>query len=294
MYWVLRGVAFLFRFLPQKVAYFFGIIFGKIMQVVLAGRNDICYKNLDIVFKNQATKQYKKKIIDRMYKNLGLNIITFFRIPNITKENFRKYVSVKNEDILNKIKASKKGFIVVTAHYGCWDILPLYFAFNGFSANFITKEVRNKSVNRFWMEYRSYGGVNPIFKKNSAKKIIKIIKEGGIIGFVIDQNMNERNGVFVDFFGVKACTTDAPAKLALKFNCPVVPIFCERNGFEKFTINICSPVPLKRGRNNVETILNTTREYTKVFEKFILERPDHWIWMHKRWKTRPSGEKNFY
>ncbi len=294
MYLILRAISAFFNLIPQKIAYSLGVALGKVLELSLIKRKKICLINLDIAFKNQFSKEYKEKIISDMYKNLGKNIVGFFRIPKITKDNFRNYVEIENEEILIRAKKQGKGIIVITAHFGFWDILPLYFAFYGYGANFITKYVKNKSVNKFWMEYRSYGGVNPIYKKNSSRQIINLLKKGESVGFVIDQNMNERNGVFVDFFGVKACTTDAPAKLAIKYGSPVIPIFCIRKGNEKFLMKVEKPLTVRKFQDLEESVKYLTRECTKVLEKYIIQYPDHWIWMHKRWKTRPLKEKKIY
>ena len=149
-------------------------------------------------------------------------------------------------------------------------------------------------MNAFWMEYRTYGGVNPIFKKSSAREIISILKRNESLGFVIDQNMNSRSGVFVDFFGVKACTIDAAAKLAVRYGSPILPIFCVRGEDDSLTIRFEEPVDIIQGRTKEETIIRTTEKCSKILERYIIERPDHWIWLHKRWKTRPDGEKAIY
>jgi KDO2-lipid IV(A) lauroyltransferase len=215
-------------------------------------------------------------------------------VPLITADNFSQYVRIAGEEHLRQAKQFGRGVIVVTAHYGFWDVIPLYFAFNRLGANFITKHIRNESLNAFWMEYRRYGGVNPIFKKESAREIITVLNRNECLGFVVDQNMNERSGVFVDFFGVKACTVDAPAKLALHHDSPVLPLFCVREPDDTFTIHIEKPIPVLEGATKEETIVRTTQEYTRALERYIIEHPDHWIWMHKRWKTRPNGEAKIY
>ena len=229
-----------------------------------------------------------------MYENLGKNSMDFMRLPLINKDNFSEFVTVEGEEHIIHAKEKGKGVLGVTAHFGFWDIIPLLFAFKGYGANLITKEIRNSSVNDFWMQYRTYAGVNPIFKKNSSREIISVLKRNESLGFVIDQNMNTRNGVFVDFFSKKACTLDVVAKLARSFGSPVLPMFCIRNADDTFTIKIEKPVPIVQGKTKEETITKTTQEYSRVFERYVAKRPDHWIWMHKRWKTRPEDEEPIY
>ena len=294
MTFFLKTFAYIIKSLPRKLALVVGVCLGWMAGIIFLVRKKVCTINLDMAFENNLSSKEKWKILIAMYANLGKNLVDFLRLPQITKENFSSFVTVEGEEILDSARKKGKGVLGITAHYGFWDIIPLYFAFKGYGANFITKEIQNPSVNDFWMKYRTYGGVNPITKKSSSKEIISILKKNESLGFVIDQNMNTRNGVFVDFFGVKACTIDIVAKLAMNYGSPVLPMFCIRNPDDTFTIKIEEPVLLVEGETKKETIVKTTESYVSVLERYIRERPDHWIWMHKRWKTRPEGEGPIY
>ncbi|MCK5707563.1 MAG: lysophospholipid acyltransferase family protein [Candidatus Aureabacteria bacterium] len=282
------------RWVPRSCALIIGRFLGWLTDKLYFPRKKVCKINLDIAFGDKLTDREKKKIISKMYSNLGKNLMDFLRIPLITKENFSEFVTIKGEEHLLAAKKLGKGVLGITAHYGFWDIIPLYFAFKNFGANFITKAIRNPSLDKFWMEYRTYGGVNPIFKKNASRDIITILKNNESLGFVIDQNMNERSGVFVDFFSKKACTLDVVAKLSRNYGSPVLPMFCIRDENDLFTIEIGEPIPLEKGDTKEDIIIKSTRAYTRVLEERLKERPDHWIWLHKRWKTRPQGEEKIY
>ncbi|MBN1522190.1 MAG: lysophospholipid acyltransferase family protein [Candidatus Aureabacteria bacterium] len=290
----LKSFALLIRSLPRKLALIIGMLLGKLMGIILIHKKKICFLNMDLAFSDSLSSREKSRIIRKMYVNLGKNIVDFLRIPLISQDNFHQFVTVEGERFLVDAREKRKGVLVITAHYGFWDIIPLFFAFRGYGANLITKDIRNASLNDFWMKYRKYGGVNPIYKKNSSREMISLLKRNESLGFVIDQNMNSRSGIFVDFFGVKACTIDVVAKLSQSLECPVLPIFCIRKDDDTFIIRIEEPVLLRQGKDKQETILLTTQAYTEVLERFIIERPDHWIWMHKRWKTRPEGEESIY
>ena len=145
------------------------------------------------------------------------------------------------------------------------------------------------------MRIRTRFGNRPINKTNSARLAIKILREGGILGMLADVNTHPKEGVFVPFFGVPACTTAGAALIALRADALIFPVFCiwdkEIGRYRFIHGRLIEPV---RTGDRDRDVLETTAAYTAELERIYRQYPDQWMWIHKRWKTRPKGEKSLY
>jgi len=175
---------------------------------------------------------------------------------------------------------------VLTGHMGNWELLSLAAAMLGYPMSAIYRPLDFKPLDRFFIELRSRYGAKMYPKKNAMRPILKGLKQKELIGILLDQNTGVSAGVFVDFFGSKACTNKGLALIALGTGAPVIPLFLLRED-DIFRVEFGQEVPLIRSDDKTKDIEANTRQYNRVLESVIRRYPDQWFWVHRRWKTRP-------
>ena len=282
--WILRGISRLFRFMPLKRALAIGRGMGWIFGSVLRYHRKDALDALQRSLPGRTDADYQD-IIKRMYANLGMNMVESLRFAAGDMVQAEEMVEEENEHIVREALERGKGALMLTAHYGNWDLLSIMTPLKGFALTIISKDMKNKALNDFWMGMRQDRGLHIVPAHNSYRKCRAALKKNEMIGFILDQNMIDKEGVFVDFFGRPACTTPGLAFMAAQSQAPIVPVFIHRidgNGRHKATVYpIIEPPP----NRDADTIKKATQDYTKIIEDEICKHPEQWIWIHRRWRT---------
>lgn len=235
-------------------------------------------------------------IAKNSFKNMCRVIVELIFMPKIIKAGkIAEVITMENEEHHHFAAYKNRGGIYITAHYGVWEYL--------FHGNWLLRQpfvplhvvVRpndNPYLYKLLNMPRELLGSITVPKKHSIKALIKALKDKEYLGVLIDQNVCREEGVFVDFFGKKACATFGATLLALRTDAPVIPVFVFRNeGTDTYNIKFLPEIPLVRTGNSEEDIRLNTQNFISCVESVIRERPDDWLWVHKRWKTRPVGEE---
>ena len=230
-----------------------------------------------------------RQIVRRMYQNLGMNFVELCRLTAMTQEDLKNLVTMDGEEIVLEALKQKKGVIFLSAHLGNWDMLCSFAPRWGYPLTIITKNIKNKALNEYWMDIRQRFGLKFLPAHNSYRACLSALRKNELIGFILDQNMINTEGVFVDFFGKPACTTPGLAYMSAQSGAPVIPAFMIREGEGRHRVKIL-PVLEPPPDRKPETILRATQEYTKIIEQVIREHPEQWIWIHRRWRTVPPAE----
>jgi Kdo2-lipid IVA lauroyltransferase/acyltransferase len=184
---------------------------------------------------------------------------------------------------------------VLTGHLGAWELAPFAQGLYGHPLHFLVREVDNPRVNALVNCYRTRSGNVPIEKNESARAVLRILRDGGTVGILADQNTQPEESVFVDFFGVPASTTSGIARVALRTGAAVVPGYIYWDaGEKKYHLRFEQEVVLARSGDPERDALENTARFTQIIENAIREHPEQWVWMHKRWHTRPKGESALY
>ncbi len=228
-------------------------------------------------------------IVRSMYANLGTNAVELFRMPGMTDEFLRTHIDVEGEPLAKDAMARGKGVIILTGHIGNWDLLAAGTPRLGYPLTIITKVMKNKAANDFWMEMRMRFGMKTVPAHNSYRACLSVLRKNELLGFILDQNMIRKEGVFVDFFGKPACTTPGLAYLSAQSGAPVVPVFMIRLEHGRHLIKVLPPIEPPPDRESA-TIRDYTQRYTKIIEEMIRQYPDQWTWIHRRWRTKPPVE----
>ena len=280
------------EFLFLMIFYLFSKLFGIRVSSFTGGillwlygffssRNIIALKNLNHVYPAKNLKE-KKIIIQKMWFHFGRIIGEFPHLHKIKVKNNKSIKVIGIQNLLNPLKKNKN-CIYFSAHIGNWELSSHPLIQNGHKINFVYRAPNNKLIDRILRKLRLDYGVKLIKKgKEGAKECIKSLKNNENLGMLIDQKMND--GIPVNFFNKKAMTATAIAKLALKFQCPIVPAFCIRERGIYFRIEYLKPITYKfiKKLGTEEKIL----EYlNKIIESWVLSYPEQWIWVHDRWKS---------
>ena len=235
----------------------------------------------------EKNEQEIQSIINRMYKNLGMNQFELLRLAGGAIDETNDRITVVGKEIVDQALQRGKGVLIMSAHFGNWDFLPMFSAKKQrYPVTIISKEIKNKTINGIWMLMRKQVGVNIIPNHNSARAALRVLRRNELLGFILDQNRPRDAGIFVDFFGRPACTSPGLAILSAQTQAPVVPVFIHRTSDGNHLLQVFPMLEPPPDRET-ETIRKTTQEYTKIIEDQIRQHPEQWIWLHRRWKTRP-------
>jgi KDO2-lipid IV(A) lauroyltransferase len=243
-------------------------------------------------------RDQRRRIAHGTFENLGRILGELTQFHKYDRDRLAELVDYTLDDESREVYALQKGgqgVLITTGHLGNWEMLVLGFAALYEPISFLARPLDNPLLEAMLNKHRTRYGNNPISKKNSAMTATRILSDGGILGVLADVNVQPKFGVFVPFFGTLACTSAGPALLAIRSNALIYPTFCvwdRELGRYKF---VHGPVlkPSNSG-DRERDILETTAAYTAEIEKIIRQYPDQWMWLHKRWKTRPAGESNLY
>ena len=227
-------------------------------------------------------------IIRRMYAGLGMNVVELGRLISMKEEQLDDYILLEGEEHIKEALARGRGALVLTGHIGSWDLLCTITPRYGYPLTVITKKIKQESLNQLWLDLRERFGVKFVPAHNSYRTCLKTLRQNELIGFILDQNMIDKEGVFVDFFGRPACTSPGLAFMSAQSKAPVVPAFIQRleDGRHRVTVHPLIEPPAARDQ---ESIQQATQQYTKVLEDYIRQHPADWIWLHRRWRTQPPA-----
>jgi KDO2-lipid IV(A) lauroyltransferase len=283
----LRILTITIQSLPLFLALKAGELLGIIGYYFVPKRKRTAFDNLKHAFPEKSDKEIKH-IIKSMAKNLGRNMMEFLRLPKMTDSDMNRYIEFEGLENLDKALSQNKGAFILTAHFGNWDLVAASMAFKGYQTNLVTKYLKSELLNSLWLDFRKRVNVNIFYREGSLKNIIKHLRENEIIGFVLDQNTKREEGVFVNFFGRPACTIPSLATLSQRLEAPVIPCFSirKKGGYHKVILE--PAIPFTKKDTMEESIVYNTQVYTNVIERYIRQYPDHWIWLHRRWKTQPK------
>jgi len=250
--------------------------------------------NLRLAFPDWTDAQ-RKDATRKMVRNLGWMAVEFARFPQLTKENIEKLVILDGHKNFLEGQRRGKGVLYLTGHVGAWELSSFAHALYGYPLHYMARPLDNERLDALVNQYRCSSGNKPIFKNESARVMLKILKDSGTIGILADQNTMPEEGVFVDFFGKSACTTTGITRVALHTDAAVVPGYAYWDEtIQKYRLRFEPPVELVRTGDTERDVFENTQRFAKVIEEIIRKHPDQWVWIHKRWKTRPQGELALY
>lgn len=280
--------------LPRPAARFVGASFAAAAYALRAPLRQAAMFNLRLAFPDWTDAQ-RRRVIRGMVRQIGWMAGEFSQFPKYTRENIGRIVVVDGFENFDAARRRGKGVLFLTGHMSAWELAPFAQALYGYPLHFLVRPIGNRRVDALINAYRCGSGNRPIEKNKSARAILKVLADGGTVGVLADHNTDIEESVFVEFFGVSASTTSGLARLALHTNAAVVPGFLSWDeGRRKYRLRFEPAVELLRTTNEEADVVENTQRFSRVIEDFVRAHPGQWLWVHRRWKTRPPGEKALY
>src|SRR5579862_6435746 len=280
--------------LPRPVARLVGASFAAVAYALRPPLRRAAMFNLSLAFPDW-TEAHRKRVIRRMIQQIGWMAAEFSQFPRYTPANIEKVVVLDGFENFDAARRRGKGVLFLTGHMSAWELAPFAHALYGHPLHFLVRPVANSRADALINRYRCLSGNQPIEKNRSARAILKVLGEGGTVGILADTNTSLDEGVFVDFFGRPACTTSGIARIALRTDAAVIPGFLAWDADEKkYRLQFARSLELVRTGDEDADVRENTARFMAVIEAYIREHPDQWLWVHKRWKTRPPGESAIY
>jgi KDO2-lipid IV(A) lauroyltransferase len=280
--------------MPRSLSRFVGACTAALLLWMRPGLRHAANENLKLAFPEWTGKQ-RHAAIRGMTRQLGWMGAEFAQFPGYSQKNIDRIVLLDGFENFASAQARGKGVLFLTGHMSAWELAPFAQALFGYPLHFLARAIDNPRVDELVTRYRCLGGNLPVEKNQSARAVLKVLASGGTVGILADHNTLPAEGVFVDFFGIPACTTAGLARFALHTGAAVVPQFLHWDvALRKYRLCFEPAVELARTGDDATDIRENTQRFTRVIENQVRRYPDQWLWLHRRWKTRPPGEPPVY
>jgi KDO2-lipid IV(A) lauroyltransferase len=280
--------------LPRPLARAFAIVIARFVYLLHVRLRRVGMRNLALVFPEKSVAE-RKRILRGEFTSLGRQLAEVCRFPKYTRENVEKVVAYDGLENYERAYAQGKGVLFLTAHFGGWEISAFAHSLHGHWLHVVMRPMDNEYLDRLIQSYRTMHGNKTVAKDDFVRGLLAAMKAGETVGILMDTNMTPPQGLFVDFFGIPACTASGLARIALRTDAAVVPGFTIWDkALGKYRLRFDPALELARTGDQEADIIANTQMFTKVIENYVRKHPDQWLWVHRRWKTRPEGEPSLY
>jgi len=282
--------------LPRSTAIALGRALGRIAYWLPGKLRRTGETNLEIAFP-ELSEADRSRLLRGCFASLGRLLGEFSQLPRATPEKLRKLIEYDEVGLahLREAEKNKRGIIFLTGHLGIWEMHSFGWSALEYPLSFLVRPLDNPRIEAMIEGIRTRFGNRAIDKQSAARQSLRVLREGGTLGILSDLNTQTREGVFVPFFGKLACTTAGIATLALKTDAVVIPTCAVWDKKRKrYFFHGDPPVELIRTGDHNKDIEVNTANFAAAVERMIRLYPDQWLWIHKRWKTRPPGEPELY
>ena len=282
--------------LPRPVAIALGLAVGRLGYLLPGNLRRTGKRNLEIAFPEMPEAE-RSRLLRGCFASLGRLLGEFSQLPRATPESLRRIIEYDEVGLrhLREAERNKRGVIFLTGHLGVWELHSLGWSALEYPLSFLVRPLDNPRIEAMIEAVRTRFGNRAIDKQSAARQSLRVLREGGTLGILSDLNTQTREGVFVPFFGKLACTTAGIATLALKTDAVVIPTCAVWNKERKrYFFHGDPPVELVRTGDHAKDIEVNTANFAAAVERMVRLYPEQWLWIHKRWKTRPPGEPDVY
>lgn len=280
---LLLVLSLFFRCLPRRVADGFGVALGWMWYYLVPVRRAVARANLRAALDDLSSTELRR-LVRATFIQTSRCAVEFLRLPGLDRRRSEALVEHEGLEHLERARALGRGVIVATAHFGNFDLMAGVEALRGVPLHVVTRTQHVASINRFWMRVRAQTGLRFVPDRNAAFRIRRLLRDNQVVALAIDQHMPPSRGIPVPFFGRPASTTHAPALLSLTTGAPILPVSIERLPAGRHRVLIEPPLETAATGNRNEDVLQMTLALNRWLEGRIRARPDHWLWIHRRWK----------
>jgi KDO2-lipid IV(A) lauroyltransferase len=280
--------------LPRSLSRSFAIALSQIVYLLHVRLRKVGMRNLALAFPEKSEKE-RARILRGEFTSLGRQLAELCQFPRYTRENVEDVVVYDGLENYEQAYARRKGVLFLTAHFGGWELSAFVHSLQGHGLHVVMRPMDNPYLDRLLQRYRTMHGNKMVNKDDFVRGLMAAMKAGDAVGILMDTNMTPPQGIFVNFFGIPACTASGLARIALRTDAAVVPgftIWDESLG--KYRLRFDPALKLLRTGDLEADIVANTQMFNDVIEKYVRKYPEQWLWVHRRWKTRPEGQSAIY
>ena len=293
-FWLIRTVAGALGLLPRGVARKMAALLVWMAFPLLSRLRRVGMRNLEMALPT-LTIDERTLILKGVFRSLGRQLVEFCRMSLYSAENTKDWIRTEGLENYLSAQAQGKGVLVLTGHMGAWELSSFYHSLMGHSMGLVIRRLDNRLLDDYVNSMRGMHGNWVLHKDDFGRGLLKAMRNGETVGILMDTNMTPPQGEFVDFFGTPACTATGLAHIARKTGAAVVPGFMLWEASEqRYVLHFGPPLDLPQTEDPSADILAATQICTHAIESWIRRYPDQWLWIHRRWKTRPAGEPGIY
>ncbi len=293
-FWIVRLAVAALGALPRPVARAVGRLIGAVAYAAIPRLRRVGRLNLRLALPDSAPAE-RHRILRGVYRNLGLQLAEFCQMRSYTARQASRIIRYDGLDRYLRARNRGRGVLVLTGHLGAWELSSFFHSLMGFPMGMVIRRLDNPLVDAMVNRIRCLHGNLVLHKDDFARGLIAQMRSGGTVGILMDTNMTPPQGVFVPFFGMLACTASGLARVARKTGAAVLPGFLlwERSE-QRYVLHFGQELPISATADHELDAEVNTAHFTAVIESYVRRYPDQWLWMHRRWKTRPPGEGAIY
>jgi KDO2-lipid IV(A) lauroyltransferase len=280
------GFVGLVRLLPRRVAVWLGGLLGAIVFDVIGFRRKVTVTNIREHLSGNRARLSAVSVGRESYANFGRGVAEFARLPRTGTGYIRDHIEMEGLDHLDAALAGGRGAVLVTGHFGSWELMGCALAKVGYPMTFLVGVQRNPLVQDLMNRLRDACGI-PVVEPASLLATTRVLRDNRFLAMLADQDAGSK-GVFVEFLGELASTPAGPAWLAFVAGAPVITGFIVRSDLDKHRIIIEEPCSVDGALPKEEAVQQLTQAYTSTIETYVRRYPDHYLWAHRRWKTRSA------
>jgi KDO2-lipid IV(A) lauroyltransferase len=280
--------------MPRRLSRAFAIAIAQVVYLLHFRLRQVGMRNLAMVFPEKSLAE-RRRILRGVFTSLGRQLAELCQFPRYTPENVDQVVVYEGLENFERAYARGKGVLFLTAHFGGWELSAFTHSLHGHWLHVVMRPMDNEYLDRLLQGYRTMHGNKTVNKDDFVRGLLAAMRAGETVGILMDTNMTPPQGIFVDFFGIPACTASGLARIALRTDAAVVPGFTIWDpALKKYRLRFDPELKLVRTGHLEADIAANTQMFTKVIEDYVRKYPDQWLWVHRRWKTRPEEHPPLY
>lgn len=293
-FWLVVVVASTLGRMPRGLAHLFARGLAWCVYALLGRLRRVGERNLSMALPALPCSE-RQQILRAVYRHLGWQLVEFCRMSRYTVANTQGWIRTEGLDNYIAAQARGKGVLVLTGHLGAWELSSFYHSLAGFPMGMVIRRLDNRFLDEYVNRIRCLHGNQVLHKDDFARGLLNAMRKGEAVGILMDTNMTPPQGVFAKFFGIEACTAPGLARVALKTGAAVLPGFMLWDSKERqYVLHFGPELRFTRSDDHERDVLAATQQCNDVLEDWIRRYPDQWLWIHRRWKTRPPGEPSLY
>jgi len=293
-YWLVVAVARGLGLLPRSLARLVAGLIAFIVNWIFGRLRRVGERNLELALP-ELPSETRKGILRRVYVHLGWQMVEFCHMTRYTKQNTRDWMRTEGLDHYLAAAGRGKGVLIVTGHLGAWELSSYYHSLMGHPMGMVIRRLDNRLLDAYVNRIRCLHGNHVLHKNDFGRGLLTAMHAGGTVGILMDTNMTPPQGAFVNFFSIPACTATGLAHVARKTGAAVLPGFMLwEPGERRYVLHFGAEIEIPRTDSVADDIVEGTQRCTAAIESWIRRYPDQWLWIHRRWKTRPPGEPGLY